>query len=143
MPDFSPSWRSAPPSWLVLLAVVGLSAANTRVLREYPRGVLFRLGRLRPLRPRRSRTCPPSATPCAGSWSGPGSPAQATPAQATPAQATTVRATAWRRWPARTFRRGATSSPMMTKVDPDDQVMWPSLVQPSLEPLHCEDTPAL
>jgi regulator of protease activity HflC (stomatin/prohibitin superfamily) len=35
---------------LVLLVVLlGLSAANTRVLREYQRGVLFRLGRLRPL----------------------------------------------------------------------------------------------
>ena len=36
---------------LIILAVVllGLSAANTRVLREYQRGVLFRLGRLRPL----------------------------------------------------------------------------------------------
>ena len=36
---------------LIVLVVVllGLSAANTRVLREYQRGVLFRLGRLRPL----------------------------------------------------------------------------------------------
>ncbi|MEP7194714.1 MAG: slipin family protein [Actinomycetota bacterium] len=36
---------------LVVLVVLllGLSAANTRVLREYQRGVLFRLGRLRPL----------------------------------------------------------------------------------------------
>jgi len=34
---------------LLLLALVGLSVANTRVLREYQRGVLFRLGRLRPL----------------------------------------------------------------------------------------------
>jgi regulator of protease activity HflC (stomatin/prohibitin superfamily) len=34
---------------LVLVVLVGLSVANTRVLREYQRGVLFRLGRLRPL----------------------------------------------------------------------------------------------
>jgi regulator of protease activity HflC (stomatin/prohibitin superfamily) len=35
---------------LVLLVVLlGLTTANTRVLREYQRGVLFRLGRLRPL----------------------------------------------------------------------------------------------
>ncbi len=34
---------------LVLLALLVLSAANARVLREYQRGVLFRLGRLRPL----------------------------------------------------------------------------------------------
>jgi regulator of protease activity HflC (stomatin/prohibitin superfamily) len=34
---------------LVLVVVLGLSAANARVLREYQRGVLFRLGRLRPL----------------------------------------------------------------------------------------------
>jgi regulator of protease activity HflC (stomatin/prohibitin superfamily) len=34
---------------LVLVVLLGLSAANTRVLREYQRGVLFRLGRLRPL----------------------------------------------------------------------------------------------
>jgi regulator of protease activity HflC (stomatin/prohibitin superfamily) len=36
---------------LIVVGVVllGLSAANTRVLREYQRGVLFRLGRLRPL----------------------------------------------------------------------------------------------
>jgi Membrane protease subunits, stomatin/prohibitin homologs len=34
---------------LLLVVVLGLSAANTRVLREYQRGVLFRLGRLRPL----------------------------------------------------------------------------------------------
>ena len=33
----------------VLVVLLGLSAANTRVLREYQRGVLFRLGRLRPL----------------------------------------------------------------------------------------------
>ncbi len=32
-----------------LLVLIGLSFANTRVLREYQRGVLFRLGRLRPL----------------------------------------------------------------------------------------------
>lgn len=32
-----------------LLILIGLSVANTRVLREYQRGVLFRLGRLRPL----------------------------------------------------------------------------------------------
>jgi regulator of protease activity HflC (stomatin/prohibitin superfamily) len=34
---------------LVLVVLLGLSVANTRVLREYQRGVLFRLGRLRPL----------------------------------------------------------------------------------------------
>ncbi|HEY8621382.1 MAG TPA: slipin family protein [Dermatophilaceae bacterium] len=34
---------------LVLLFLLGLSASNTKVLREYQRGVLFRLGRLRPL----------------------------------------------------------------------------------------------
>ena len=34
---------------VVLVAILGLSAANTKVLREYQRGVLFRLGRLRPL----------------------------------------------------------------------------------------------
>ena len=34
---------------LVLVVVLGFSAANARVLREYQRGVLFRLGRLRPL----------------------------------------------------------------------------------------------
>ncbi len=34
---------------LVLVVLLGLTAANTRVLREYQRGVLFRLGRLRPL----------------------------------------------------------------------------------------------
>ena len=34
---------------LVLLVLLGLSVANTKVLREYQRGVLFRLGRLRPL----------------------------------------------------------------------------------------------
>jgi regulator of protease activity HflC (stomatin/prohibitin superfamily) len=33
---------------LVLVVLLGLTAANTRVLREYQRGVLFRLGRLRP-----------------------------------------------------------------------------------------------
>ena len=33
---------------LVLVVLLGLAAANTRVLREYQRGVLFRLGRLRP-----------------------------------------------------------------------------------------------
>jgi regulator of protease activity HflC (stomatin/prohibitin superfamily) len=33
----------------VLVAIVGLTAANTKVLREYERGVLFRLGRLKPL----------------------------------------------------------------------------------------------
>ena len=33
----------------MLVVVLGLSAANARVLREYQRGVLFRLGRLRPL----------------------------------------------------------------------------------------------
>ena len=32
-----------------LLVLIGLSVANTRVLREYQRGVRFRLGRLRPL----------------------------------------------------------------------------------------------
>ena len=35
--------------WLLPLAIIGLAAANARVLREYQRGVLFRLGRLRPL----------------------------------------------------------------------------------------------
>jgi regulator of protease activity HflC (stomatin/prohibitin superfamily) len=34
---------------LLLVVLVGLFAGNTRVLREYQRGVLFRLGRLRPL----------------------------------------------------------------------------------------------
>ena len=34
---------------VVLVVLVGLSVMNTRVLREYQRGVLFRLGRLRPL----------------------------------------------------------------------------------------------
>ena len=34
---------------LVLLVLLALSAANARVLREYQRGVLFRLGRLRPI----------------------------------------------------------------------------------------------
>ena len=34
---------------LALFVLVGLSIANTKVLREYQRGVLFRLGRLRPL----------------------------------------------------------------------------------------------
>ena len=34
---------------VVLVAMLGLSAANTKVLREYQRGVLFRLGRLKPL----------------------------------------------------------------------------------------------
>ena len=34
---------------LVLVILLGLSVANTKVLREYQRGVLFRLGRLRPL----------------------------------------------------------------------------------------------
>jgi regulator of protease activity HflC (stomatin/prohibitin superfamily) len=34
---------------LVLLALLGLGVANTKVLREYQRGVLFRLGRLKPL----------------------------------------------------------------------------------------------
>ena len=34
---------------LLLVILLGLSAANTKVLREYQRGVLFRLGRLRPL----------------------------------------------------------------------------------------------
>jgi regulator of protease activity HflC (stomatin/prohibitin superfamily) len=34
---------------LVLVALLGLGAANTKVLREYQRGVLFRFGRLRPL----------------------------------------------------------------------------------------------
>jgi regulator of protease activity HflC (stomatin/prohibitin superfamily) len=34
---------------LVVIVLLGLSVANTRVLREYQRGVLFRLGRLRPL----------------------------------------------------------------------------------------------
>ena len=34
---------------LVLVVLLGMSAANIRVLREYQRGVLFRLGRLRPL----------------------------------------------------------------------------------------------
>ncbi len=34
---------------VVVVVLLGLSAANTRVLREYQRGVLFRLGRLRPL----------------------------------------------------------------------------------------------
>jgi len=34
---------------LVLVVLLGLSAANIRVLREYQRGVRFRLGRLRPL----------------------------------------------------------------------------------------------
>jgi regulator of protease activity HflC (stomatin/prohibitin superfamily) len=34
---------------LVLLVLLVLSAANARVLREYQRGVLFRLGRLRPI----------------------------------------------------------------------------------------------
>jgi regulator of protease activity HflC (stomatin/prohibitin superfamily) len=34
---------------LVLLFLLGLSASNTKVLREYQRGVLFRLGRLKPL----------------------------------------------------------------------------------------------
>lgn len=33
----------------VLVVLLGLSVANTKVLREYQRGVLFRLGRLRPL----------------------------------------------------------------------------------------------
>ena len=33
----------------VLVVLVGMTAANTRVLREYQRGVLFRLGRLKPL----------------------------------------------------------------------------------------------
>ena len=34
---------------VVLVAILGLSVANTKVLREYQRGVLFRLGRLKPL----------------------------------------------------------------------------------------------
>ncbi len=34
---------------LVLVVLLGLGAANVRVLREYQRGVLFRLGRLRAL----------------------------------------------------------------------------------------------
>src|SRR5450759_3831355 len=34
---------------VVVVVLLGLSAANTRVMREYQRGVLFRLGRLRPL----------------------------------------------------------------------------------------------
>jgi regulator of protease activity HflC (stomatin/prohibitin superfamily) len=34
---------------LPLLVLVGLCVANTKVLREYQRGVLFRLGRLKPL----------------------------------------------------------------------------------------------
>jgi len=34
---------------LVVAVLLGLSGANARVLREYQRGVLFRLGRLRPL----------------------------------------------------------------------------------------------
>ena len=34
---------------LVLVVLLALTAANMRVLREYQRGVLFRLGRLRPL----------------------------------------------------------------------------------------------
>jgi regulator of protease activity HflC (stomatin/prohibitin superfamily) len=34
---------------LLVVVLLGLSTANTRVLREYQRGVLFRLGRLRPL----------------------------------------------------------------------------------------------
>jgi regulator of protease activity HflC (stomatin/prohibitin superfamily) len=34
---------------VAVVVLLGLSAANTRVLREYQRGVLFRLGRLRPL----------------------------------------------------------------------------------------------
>jgi regulator of protease activity HflC (stomatin/prohibitin superfamily) len=34
---------------VVLLVLLGLGAANARVLREYQRGVLFRLGRLRPV----------------------------------------------------------------------------------------------
>ncbi|MEO8518053.1 MAG: slipin family protein [Dermatophilaceae bacterium] len=34
---------------LVLVVLLGLGGANARVLREYQRGVLFRLGRLRPL----------------------------------------------------------------------------------------------
>jgi regulator of protease activity HflC (stomatin/prohibitin superfamily) len=34
---------------LVLVVLLGLGVANVRVLREYQRGVLFRLGRLRPL----------------------------------------------------------------------------------------------
>jgi regulator of protease activity HflC (stomatin/prohibitin superfamily) len=34
---------------VVLLVLLGLSVVNTKVLREYQRGVLFRLGRLRPL----------------------------------------------------------------------------------------------
>ena len=34
---------------VVLVVLLGLTVTNTRVLREYQRGVLFRLGRLRPL----------------------------------------------------------------------------------------------
>ena len=34
---------------LVLVVLLGLSVVNTKVLREYERGVLFRLGRLKPL----------------------------------------------------------------------------------------------
>jgi len=34
---------------LVLIVLLGLTLANTKVLREYQRGVLFRLGRLKPL----------------------------------------------------------------------------------------------